>query len=193
QPYGGEMLLRVFLFALPAVAFFVACLAFPSTSAGRRWATTFAIASVGCALVVAFQYTRYGNERLDYFSKGDVAAVRHLYDIAPAGSTLISGSANIPWRYRDYAGYRYASVTDLPSWAAPNPDPARLVRELERRSASTGAFVIVTRSTEVYARLLENKPAALPGLVNRLRESPRARELFHSPDGAIFVLPRRSP
>jgi hypothetical protein len=38
QPYGGEMLLRVFLFALPAAAFFVARLAFrrrPRDAAGR--------------------------------------------------------------------------------------------------------------------------------------------------------------
>jgi hypothetical protein len=187
QPYGGEIVLRVFLFALPAVAFFIACLAFPTPSAGRDWGTTLAIVAVTCALVVAFQFTRYGNERLDRFSTADAATVGELYRVAPRGSTLVAASTNLPWRYRDYASYRYEVLTSLPSWKASKPDPRKVIRNLEGKYG-TGVYVIITRSTRVYASLLERKGSALDGLVRALRRSPRARELYHRGDGAIFRL-----
>ncbi|HEY8283017.1 MAG TPA: hypothetical protein VIJ28_01390, partial [Chloroflexota bacterium] len=37
--YGGEMLFRVYFFALPFMAFFVASLVYPSEEAGRSWRT----------------------------------------------------------------------------------------------------------------------------------------------------------
>jgi len=187
QPYGGEIVLRAFLFALPAVAFFIACLAFPTPSAGRDWGTTLAVAAVTCGLLVAFQFTRYGNERLDRFTTGDTTTVAELYRIAPRGSTVVAASTNLPWRYRDYASYRYEALTSLPSWKQAKPDPRRVIRDLERKYGA-GAYLIITRSTRVYASLLERKGSALDGLVRVLRRSPRAREMYHSGDGAIFRL-----
>lgn len=78
QPYGGEMMLRVFFFSLPVVAFFIAALAFPTRRSGHSWPTFVAVAVVCCVLLGLFQFTRYGNERLDHFTSGDVAAVDTL-------------------------------------------------------------------------------------------------------------------
>jgi hypothetical protein len=189
QPYGGEMLLRVFLFALPAVAFFAASLAFPSAlTSGRRW--TFAAATaLGCCLLLSlFQFTRYGNERLDAFTKGDVAAVKALYRLAPRGSTLFAGTYNLPWRYRDYADYHYRVIADGAAWQKNADDSSAVIRELQRDSGGKGAYIIVTRSTKITAELLANAPGALQSLVARLRTSPAARELYHAPDGDIFFL-----
>jgi hypothetical protein len=188
QPYGGEMLLRVFLFTLPAVAFFTASLVLDTGfTRDRRWGIA-GIAVLGCLLLSVFQYTRYGNERLESFSTGDVAAVHALYRLAPHGSALYSGSYNLPWRYRNYADYDYHFIADGDAWQR-NPDDSKgVIREVRIASGAKGAYVIVTRSTEIGAELLSNAPGSLQRLVAGLRASPAARQLYHSADGDIFFL-----
>jgi hypothetical protein len=188
QPYGGEILLRVFLFTLPAIAFFTASLLFPSRRSGGRWRTIGGVTILSCLLLTAFQFTRYGNERLDLFTTGDVAAVRALYRLAPQGSTLIAGSDNIPWRYRDYASYDYRVLTDLRSWRRNANASARVVTQLQKTFGAKGSYVIVTRSTKVPGELLGGPRGALDRLVEALRASPAAKELYRRPDGDIFFV-----
>ena len=192
QPYGGEILLRVFLFSLPVVAFFIATAAFPSPSAGRDWATLAVAALVGCLLLWAFQYTRYGNERVDHFTSGDVATVEALYRIAPKGSVLFAGARNLPWQHRDYASYDYRSITDLAAWREEvRPKPRRLAAEVREKLERKPGYVVVTRSTRISASLLSGKPGALEGLVRTLRTLPAARQVYRGRDGDVFkVQPR---
>ena len=193
QPYGGEMLLRVFLFTLPAVAFFIASLVFPSPLTGGRGRTIAGVTVLGCLLLGVFQYTRYGNERLDYFTKGDVAAVQALYRLAPRGSALFAGGDNIPWRYRDYTSYDYHVVPELEAWKRNANDSEAVVREIRRTlGRRKGAYVIVTRSTEIGAALLQQTPGALQKLVTTLRASPAARELYRAPGGTVFYVSARA-
>jgi hypothetical protein len=189
QPYGGEILLRVFLFSLPAVAFFISSLAFPTPQAGRTWGHMGLIIVVGCGLLWAFQYTRYGNERLDYFTAGDAAAVKALYRVAPKGARLYAGTTNVPWRYRGYADYEYRFIDDLKAWQRfSRPNPLLIARELQKKVGRKGGYVIVTRSTKIDAELLEGKPHALDWLVDMLRILPSAREVYHGADGVVFAL-----
>lgn len=188
QPYGGEILLRVFLFALPAVSFFIACLAFPSERVECTWLTTASIALVACLLIGVFQYTRYGNERLDYFTKGDFVTVQKFYRLAPYGSKVYAGNGNIPWRYQEYAAHNYGSITDLPAWSAPQPDPSTLAAQLRAVLASTGGYVIVTRSTVIAAELLDGRPHVLEALVALLRASSAFHEVYRNQDGDLFYM-----
>jgi hypothetical protein len=188
QPYGGEMFLRVFLFALPAAAFFIARLAFPSSGSGTTWPTFAAVACLGCVLLGGFQFTRYGNERVDAFTDGDVATVRALYRLAPPGSLIVGGTGNIPWRYIGYADRDYTTVEELPAWASPRPDPAFLLRDLRQRVAPRGGYLIVTRSAMLWADVFDGKPRALPRLVGLLRRSSSARLLYSGRDGDIFFV-----
>jgi hypothetical protein len=187
QPYGGEVLLRVFLFALPAVAFFIATLAFPSTDAGRSWPAVASVAIVGCLLLSAFEYTRYGNERLDHFSRGDVATVRAMYRLAPPGSTLVAGSYNIPWQYRDYADYEYRFVTELKAWRQDKKSP-KLITELRDSFGKNGSYVVITQSTKISTTLLDGRPGQLTRFVKALRRSRAAREIYRGPDGDVFFV-----
>ncbi len=194
QPYGGEILLRVFLFALPAVAFFIACLVFPTASAGHRRGTSVIVVLIACSLLAAFQFTRYGNERLDYFTPGDVTAVEALYDAAPPGSVVIAGSQNLPWRYRDYAAYDYRLITDLRTWRrSSRPDPSQLADELVRQFGSSGAYLVLTRSTEIGAELYYGKPGALSALAEHLRTLPEARSIYSGQDGSVFYIRNVEP
>jgi hypothetical protein len=191
QAYGGEVLLRAFIFSLPAVSFFIAALAFPGTNAGRKWLTIAGAAIVACLLLMVFQYTRYGNERLDSFTHGDYATVQAFYRLAPPGSTVYAGDENLPWRYRDYAAYHYRTVTDLPEWNAARSDTSELALRLRAALASSGGgYIIVTRSTSIAAGILENKPHTLDELVAALRVLPGLSEVYRNGDGHLFFLPR---
>jgi hypothetical protein len=185
QPYGGEMVLRVFLFSLPAVGFFIASLVFPTQESGRRGLPLAAVCALCLALVASFQFTRYGNERLDHFTRGDVAAVSALYRAAPRGATLI-GWDNLPWRQRDYVGYEYRNLRDFPAWRPARPDSALLVRQIEASAKGRDTYLIVTRSMKIYASMLLGKEAALSGLVRDLRKSPAAVEIYRGRDGDVF-------
>jgi hypothetical protein len=190
QPYGGEMLLRVFLFALPGVAFLAAHVALPSQPTGRRWRLSTGVAIVTCPLLVTFQFTRYGNERLDSFTRGDVRAVQALYRVAPRGSVLFAGSYNLPWRYRNYADYDYRAITGLAAWRR-NPNATGTVLAAIRASArGRPAYVIFTRSTTIASELLEGTPSAtLQRFVVRLSRARRSmRQLYQGRDGLIFFV-----
>jgi hypothetical protein len=194
QAYGGEILIRVFLFSLPGVSWFLAAFAFPSRRAGRSWLTVAGVAAMACLLVVTFQYTRYGNERLDYYTKSDFATVQAFYRLAPRGSTVYAGSENLPWRYRDYAAYNYRYVTELHEWKGARIDAEKLAVRLRAALASSGGgYVIVTRSTKISAGVWENKQHALQSLVAALRVSSAVHEIYRNEDGDLFFVPAARP
>jgi hypothetical protein len=192
QVYGGEIVLRMFLFSLPAVAWFVATLAFPSRRAGRSWLSVAGVATIACLLVVAFQYTRYGNERLDYFTSGDYATAQTFYRLAPLGSTVYAGDENLPWRYRAYAGYKYHYITQLPVWKEGRVDAPKLALRLRSELASSGGgYIIVTRSTVNALKVWADKPHALVALVAALRvlRGHGVEQIYHNEDGDLFFVP----
>jgi hypothetical protein len=188
QPYGGEIFLRVFFFSLPGVAFLIALLAFPSARSGRGPVTAVAVALVGCVLLAGFQFTRYGNERMNVFTHQDLVGVQALYRIAPLGAKLVAGTDNIPWRYQDYNAYSYSFVDTLPAFAADVPNPHRMFAELKAELAPQGGYVIFTHSTQVEAELTEGRPRALPRLIEVLQQQHDVREVYHSGQDQIFFV-----
>ena len=145
QPYGGEMLLRVYMFALPGIAFFAAAALLPSNRVRRAWFTHAALACVALTLTGAFLVARYGNERPDAFTNKEAAIVHQLYARAPLKSVLVVATGNLPWKYTHYNDYRYnldrpdAGVHRAPHHArlqlgaGPEPDPAGDERSREAR------------------------------------------------------------
>jgi dienelactone hydrolase len=193
QPYGGEMLLRVFLFALPAVSFFAAALLYPSPLLGRSMATTTTLVALGALLLAGFQYARYGNERVDSFTRGDVQTVAALYRIAPPGSTLAAVADNLPWKYQGYASYHYRSLASMPIWRQTlNPDPASVVAQFQFREFEPSTYVIATRSMSIYSETFDGKDAAIGDTVDLLRRSGLAHVVYNRDGGTILRL-RKDP
>ena len=108
QTYGGEILLRAFLFGLPFVTF-LAAIPFIRTS---RALTTVAVAALSLVLVGSFLVSRYGNERMEMATAYERAGADELYELAPPHSTLIAATSSVFWRHRDYEQYRHIEVTD---------------------------------------------------------------------------------
>lgn len=148
--YGGELLLRTYLFALPWISVLIASgLAGLLQRPGHRRAALLAVAVVIGLLVPAFLVARYGNERLELFRPTEVEATRALYAMAPPGSLLVGPTGNLPWLYRDVTTYDYVSQVDI---VGDGGDFQRLVAVVSGQSRPT--FVILTRSEAAFAELI---------------------------------------
>jgi hypothetical protein len=110
QSYGGEMLIRASLFALP----FTAYLAAGALLAGRRQGRGAVAALLAFALLSPlFLVARYGNARFDMFTDAELAAAQKLHELAPPAAAIISGAHPTPWRNQGYTEHTYRTVQDL--------------------------------------------------------------------------------
>jgi hypothetical protein len=202
QAYGGEMLLRIYFFMLPFVAFFATAVFLP----GRRSAST-PLARMPAALragtaAIAFGLTTvvvlaaclgalYGNERVDYFTPGERAAIRFLYQHARPGSSFAAEVSYLPWRYQDYDQHRVLAIMPMLDWQHP-PSPAqalgRIARATRPGDGQPAGFVILTRSQRINVETFGGLPT--PGYLDTferlLRQSPRFRLIYSNSDAQIY-------
>ncbi len=157
DPYGGEMLMRIYFFMLPFGAFFATAAFLPGTAADTRarpvhplgagatsdylapqrtisfgWLhaciAPMAFGVVAAVLLGACTVARFGNERLDYFPPDELTAMRVLYNVAAPGSTLAVERPYLPWKYREYEQHKYLSIVNMLGQRHP-PSPAQALRE----------------------------------------------------------------
>ena len=184
QPYGGELLLRIYLFSLP----FTACLAVlplmsdKPTGPGLR--RGIALLVLGAVLSVTTIVTRYGNDIMESFTTNEIALVNRLYEIAPPGSKLIEAVRNTPWKYQEYSGYDYRSLAP----AEPRPGASPLTCDAANRiAARSGAYLIVTVSQLHAADLRGSTPAGdVQNFVATCGTSPGWTRIAENDDGVIF-------
>jgi hypothetical protein len=190
QAYGGEMLMRVYFFGLPFMAFLAAGAILsrraPGTGAPQhQWVLP---AFVCLALTTGFLFARYGNERFDYFTDTDLAAVQRLYEVAEPGSVVIAASNNLPWQGQDYADYRYRLVTNFGEEGADAEAVAQTVMATMLARHETGAYFILTRSQRVYQEAMGGLPdGSLERIDALLRSSSAISLVYQSDDAAIFA------
>ncbi|HLJ66470.1 MAG TPA: hypothetical protein VKX16_03820 [Chloroflexota bacterium] len=194
QAYEGELVLRIYLFALPAVIFFAAALFFTTPRTGRSWMTTVAIVAVCELLAIGFFLSRYGNERMDHFTPAEIAAVKQLYRIAPPHSLLLAGSDNIPWRFANYATETTESLDDpsvVPSAAVMGSTGhlTAVVADLMANPRYRRSFFIITRSEKAYVNLFRVFPEyTLDDLESSLDRSRTFRVVYRNADAIIYTL-----
>jgi hypothetical protein len=200
QSYGGEILLRIFLFTLPAMALFAAVVvvrAFSRTPAPAPAPAVAAIAGTLLALTAGFLVARYGNERLDAFTRDQVRAVDTVYANAKPSSVILAGSEDLPWDFKDYETYSLDKVIDLPAWKDADGSRRSVDRLLAaitakmRASRGSGAFLILTSSEVGQTDLVGSAPrGTLTRLWQRVESSGRFRAIYSSPTADVFVLRR---
>jgi hypothetical protein len=213
-PYGGEVLLRLYFFMLPFVAFFAAAPLVPSdaeqpaTEAGRRPAILRAVRDavvfgvVGSLLLAASFLARYGNERMDTFSPAETAAVAELYRIAPLGSYLLAEVNYLPWKYQDYEWskadpkrrrHKYLSLAN--EWSAV---PDKSIGDMVKWTAQTlranatlkrpAGFVILTASQRAHEEILGGIPqSTLDEFEMLLVRSGKFQLVYSNPDAKIYA------
>ncbi|MGW4893375.1 glycosyltransferase [Kitasatospora sp. NPDC004240] len=210
--YEGEMLFRAYLFALPAAALLAATLlwgdrakarpagAAPGDSAGAASGGT-ARRAVGpvrtavCAVILLgllagtlFGY--FSKEAVNYFTPGEAAAVRYVTGSTPAGSRVISLTANEPggeMRYDDHDRLVLgdSSADDLKRLAA---DPAEGLRAtLEHPNPYGPVYLILTRAQLAECELTGLLPvSAVRGLVAAAAAERDLRLVFSNEDAVVY-------
>jgi hypothetical protein len=143
QPYGGEGLLRVYIFTLPFMLCLLVTPIRDAALAGRRSMILLAVLSALAA--PAFVLTRFGNEIFEGTRPAEITLIRTLYRIAPKGSLLISINGNVPWRFEDLAAFKYNEFAYSPRAAA---QPATILQGMDGRPT---AYLLVTVSQIEYA------------------------------------------
>ncbi|HEU5231090.1 MAG TPA: hypothetical protein VFU49_24930, partial [Ktedonobacteraceae bacterium] len=114
QSYGGEAFLRIYLFALPLMAFFTAALFYPLSSEGRSHWVSVGLVTMSLILLAGFLFTRYGNERIDYKTNQELAGLHYLYKIAAPGSLLVQAWDSGAWEFQGFGVYDYTTLSDTP-------------------------------------------------------------------------------
>jgi len=143
QSYGGEMLMRVTLFALPFAAFFAAGALLSPGRLQLRWRAA-GVAIVCTGLAVLMVISRFGNARFDMFTPAEVEASEKMYELAPGRSILIAATSPTPWRYREYENHRSRTIEDV---CGPVPDPAACSR-LVVGTAQRDGVLLMSRSAK---------------------------------------------
>lgn len=198
--YGGEIALRAYLFALPAVVVLVACAVFPEPGSEsepesepelmpvlavvpvQRRTGRFLVLGAGALMLVgAFLVARYGNEKYEMTYDGAFAAVEHVYQrdgtatiVSLADPPGLDAPAFMPVGYRDV---ERTTRHVLPAPRDPG-DLSGLIAGL--RQLGPGAYLVTSRSTEAYLEVAAGYPQ---GWGERFRA-----ELAAAPELAVVVV-----
>lgn len=189
QAYGGEMLLRIYLFGLPFMAFLGAAFFLPQASDRPPILTAGVVLVASAALMGAFIVGRYGNEPMEYFTRNEVAAVDELYRVAPEGAQLVAATSNLPWKSSRYELFHYRPIGDDTYVGKVD----ELILNMEEYSGPS--YLILTRSQEAYAELILGvTPAAWTAFRAEVLATGRFRVVYENPDALIarFLAPGSS-
>ncbi|MFJ8112572.1 hypothetical protein [Streptomyces sp. NPDC096132] len=193
--YGGEMLFRVYLFALPGAAFFAAATLVPAvagslrTKARARWRKTsaFVLPAVLLVLLAGFLPSYYGKERMFYTPPEETALVTRTLDHAPDGSLILATSGSFPQALHRYDRLDHWFFAEQP--LAENEkmlkDPVSYLADGIPRGAR--AYVVLTRTQDIYAAGEGLLPAGgFETLRSKLSASPLFRTVESHPYGVVL-------
>ena len=155
QSYGGELVLRGWLFALPWLGL-LAAHALVGHEGGRRhpdrpapWRVVAAVTAVlvlsGVGLV-----GRSANDGFVRIDGEQISAVRKLYRELPPGSQIAALDSYLPWKFDRIRDIEHVSLT------AVCREPAKLVA---CTLADAPAAIVVTAEQDLYGRLVSGRPA----------------------------------
>ncbi|MEA2534584.1 MAG: hypothetical protein QOJ93_2395 [Actinomycetota bacterium] len=192
QSYGGEALLRAYLFAMPFVALLAAMAFMPSTEPKKVAVPALCFCLVAAAFAPAWLVARYGNERFDRVSNADLAAVKYLYAHAqPAApghgkTTLISLFPQLPWRYQDINSFDYQSVQNTTD---PPNERGLVSLAVDQGLGDHPVYLIITRSQEAAGEALDSLPTGWAySLGQKLVDNALAKVLYTNQDASVLEM-----
>lgn len=150
QDYGGEVLLRVFLYATPFIAILMAHAFIPGTLLNR--ASTVSLVAILILATPLLLVAKYGNESFERITPADVDLGECLYDAAPPGSEIHSVTPHLAWQFTDVE--EHAHVTHN-AQEFDTPDVATLAWRLPTGEES---FVVASRMQATYVERVLGGP-----------------------------------
>lgn len=187
QSYGGEMLIRVSLFALPFMALQACSILLPTEGSTRPSSRATGFLAVICFLLAVLTVTgRFGNARYDVFSDAEIAAVAAIQRLAPPGSAIISAAHPTPWRSEAYLEHRYRTFDELCRSGLSTATCGPLIYEYARHNPA-GGVLLLTRSSE--ASLVLQGKTSTPGFIELeqwLRAQDGVELVFTNVDARVY-------
>ncbi|MEU2425460.1 lipopolysaccharide biosynthesis protein [Streptomyces sp. NPDC007851] len=198
QSYGGEMALRVFMFALPGAALLAGLALFPRTgaTAKEREKDRVSLAPVaalmaGLLLMGGFLVARWGNESFERVRPGEVAAMDYVYAhdrptvrlLWLSNDTVNDVTPAIPWGAKDMERVDY-----VPTLAPTDPVlVSGLVKGL--RDAGPNSYLMVNSSQVTYLRMDAGYSAAWESrLIRNLDDRQDLRKVLVNDDVTMYAL-----
>jgi GT2 family glycosyltransferase len=190
--YGGEIIFRVYLFALPFMAVAAAAAFFPAPERGWSPAVAAIFGVTAMMLVAGFSLGNYGQEAMNHFSPKEVAASEWLYRTAPRAAQVFAADENFPWAFVHYNWYNYTFLDESTS-----PSQTVLLRapvQTITRAMDSGtgpAYLILTTSQSASIRLAGTwPPGAYQRITRALLASGKFTVVYSNSDAMIMQLAR---
>jgi hypothetical protein len=195
SPYGGEILFRVYFFALPCMAFFAAALLYPSPASGISWKKTVITTLLSGVLLTGLLFAHFGKDRHYHFTQNEVDAAQYVYNVAQPDTLLIEGSRNYPSQFHNYEYFTYVPIAFEPEESRQNlvDHPVETLSRWMRNSKYEEAYLIITRSMKVEMDATgQMSPGSLESIEQALLQSPEFKVIFENVDAKIFTLAERT-
>ncbi|MFF3440214.1 hypothetical protein [Streptosporangium sp. NPDC002721] len=213
QNYGGEIGLRIYLFALPGACILAAYAFFPNLPAGTEDAPEETVPirkrnirfnpeltrrislllAAGCAMVLAmvFLVARYGNEQFERVSASEVAAMHYIYDHDKPSARVLylvpvvgeEVTPSIPWGERDFDKISYQQVLV-------DKNPALLSTIIDKlRVSPPNTYLVATRGQAGYLQLNHGFPTDWAQRFRAALDSHKElKRVFNGEDAAVYTL-----
>lgn len=202
QSYGGEMALRVFMFALPGAALLAGLALFPRAgiTAKERDRDRVSLAPLaalmaGLVLMGGFLVARWGNEAFERTRAGEVAAMDyvHAHDdptvrlLWMSDDTLNNVTPAMPWGTRDMEKVQY-----VPTLAPADPVlVSGLVKAL--KDAGPNSYLMINESQTVYLQMDVGYPRSWDTrLIKHLDDRQELKKVLTNDDATLYTL-RKQP
>jgi hypothetical protein len=181
QSYGGEILLRVYLFALPFMSFFVAALFYARARPVSKWQPLLLFV-MSVALIGGFLFARYGNDQADAMTADEVAAVDRTVAFIEPGAVVVTANHNSPLGYRDYETFERAGLVREFS----TQNVATIVAAIDERTRDRPVYLFLSRSQQAYFNMIGLPPDEWDLMMNKIEASSSFRLVFRTRDAVLF-------
>ncbi|MFI2433605.1 glycosyltransferase [Streptomyces sp. NPDC018693] len=186
--YGGEMIFRAYLFALPAAAFLISALLFQWGRRPRLRAVV--VLPVLLAMLGGLLFGYYGKEAANYFTQDEVAAVRFVTATTPPGSLIVSLTADVPGLEMNYDKHPRIQLDEQDI-----EDRRRLVRNpleglepfIEGATEREPAYIVLSRAQAAACYLYGTLPAdTMQRLESAMSQTWGFVRVYHNKDAVVY-------
>ncbi|MEU6260070.1 lipopolysaccharide biosynthesis protein [Streptomyces sp. NPDC047043] len=201
QSYGGEMALRVFMFAVPGAALLAGLALFPRTGVtaeerdkDRVSLAPLAALMAGLVLMGGFLVARWGNEPFERVRPGEVAAMDYVYAhdkptvrlLWLSNDTVNDVTPALPWGTKDMEKVNY-----VPTLAPADPVlVSSLVKAL--KDAGPNSYLMINESQVTYLQMdVGYSESWEPRLIQNLDRRSELQKVFVNDDATIYQLKKQ--
>lgn len=186
--YGGEMIFRAYLFALPAAAFLISALLFERRA--RQRMEPLVMYPLMLALLGGLIFGYYGKESVNYVTREEIAAARFVTTQTPPGARIVALTTEVAGAdmYYDRHPRIRLAAQDIDVRRRLVEDPAGAVQPFVAGStARRPAYILLSRAQALECYLTGVFPAdTVRRMEQSLSKTPGYSVVYHNRDSIVF-------